>query len=180
MSVNWNIAFGLAFLLLGCFNLHGAAAVHMLPAAVSPLILLTLVSNGALRAFALPVTGTAALAIAAFTHTEVHAGFGAVWFMVGIAAICEGVTANRSAETRAGSSVLHEALGIIALSAAFVVFPVHTDPGNANAEPFFAPGFVVSPANTTPAWVPTALFLVGLWGVWLANLVRTGRLTSNR
>jgi hypothetical protein len=177
MSLNWNVAFGVAFLLLGCFNLYGAETVHMLPAAVSPLILLALVPSRAIRAFVVPATATAALAIAGFTHTDVHAGFGALWFMVGMAAICEGFTANRDAETPAASATLHEALGVIALSAAFVAFPVHTHLSNANAEPFFARGFVVSPANTTPAWFPTGLFLVGLWGVWLANLARTGRIT---
>jgi hypothetical protein len=176
MSLNWNFAFGAAFLLLGCFNLHGAATTHMLPAVVSPLVLLTAVADGALRAFVVPATGTAALVIAGLTHTEVHAGFGAVWFMVGIAAIREGVTANRGAPTPASSSILHEALGVIALSAAFLAFPVHTHLSSANGEPFFAPGFAAPPADAAPAWFPTTLFLVGLWGVWLANLSGTGRI----
>jgi hypothetical protein len=177
MSLNWNIAFGVAFLLLGCVNLYGAAAAHMLPAAVSPLILLAVGTNGALRSVAVPLTGTAALAIAGFTHTEVHAGFGALWFMVGMAAVREGVTVNRDAQPPAASSLPHEALGMIALSAAFVAFPVHTHLSDPTAEPIFAPWFAASPTDTTPAWFPTTLFLVGLWGSWLANLARTGRIT---
>jgi len=177
MSLNWNVAFGIAFLLLGYFELCGAAPLHLLPAAASPLILLTLVPSRVLRAIAVPATATAALAMAGFTRTDVDAGFGAVWLMIGVAAICEGAKAHREEETPAASSILHEALGVIALSGALIAFPVHTHVSNPNAEPFFAPWFAVSPANTAPAWFPTLLFLAGLWGVWLANLVRTGRLT---